>query len=95
MSDPPLPDLDEGVLDDDGLDALITDISALGQEVSVRARGADALSSSSDLRAALAALRCGAVVGVQLTYRYRDTLWVDTVLRAPSGWRVVRMAAQR
>ncbi len=94
MSDPPLPDLDDGVLDDAGLDALLTDLAALGEDLEVRCKGADVHSAPSTLAESAAALRAGSVRAMQVSYRYDGRRWVDTVMRAPEGWRVVRYNPQ-
>lgn len=94
MSDPPLPDLDDGLLDDAGLDALITDLSALAEELSVRAKGSLGHSAPGTLPDAVAALRDGTARAMQVSYRYRGQIWIDTVMRAPKGWRVVRFNPQ-
>lgn len=94
MTDPPLPDLDDGVLDDPGLDALITDLSALGEDLVVRTRGTEGHSAPATLAHAVAALRAGAVRAMQVSYRYQGQTWIDTVMRTPGGWRVVRFTPQ-
>lgn len=94
MSDPPLPDLDDGLLDDAGLDALITDLAALAEELSVRAKVSLGHSAPDTLSDAVAALRNGTARAMQVSYRYRGQAWIDTVMRAPAGWRVVRFSPQ-
>lgn len=96
MSDapPPLPDLEDGLLDDAGLAALATDISALSTDITVRCKGVGVYSAPASLLDAVAALRAGAVAAVQIAYRYDGKRWIDTVMPAPGGWRVVRVAPQ-
>lgn len=86
-----LPPLDEGVLDDAGLDALLRDISACTQLIEVQVKGGrQERAAGADLVAARAALRSGAR-GMQVRYRHDGVEWWDTVMRAPAGWRVVRI----
>lgn len=97
MSDPqqpPLPDLEDALLDDAGLGSLAADIAALSTDVSVRCKGGDAYSSPSTLAEAVEALRAGRVTAVQIAYHYDGKRWIDTVMRAPGGWRIVRIAPQ-
>jgi hypothetical protein len=43
------------------------------------------------LPAAFAALRAGEVRGVQVSYRYEDHEWTDTLLCTSGGYRLVRV----
>lgn len=94
MSDAPLPDLDDGLLDDAGLDALLTDLSALAEGIDVRVKVTPGHSAPGTLPDAVAALRDGTARAMQVSYRYRGQAWIDTVMRAPEGWRVVRFNPQ-
>ncbi len=94
MSDPPLPDVDDGSLDDAGLDALSADLTTLAEDLEVRVKATPGHSAPGDLRDALDALRAGAARAVQVSYRYQGRPWIDTILRAPDGWRVVRISPQ-
>lgn len=94
MSDPPLPDLEDGLLDDGGLTALAADLTALSTDIEVRCKGVGVYSQPATLDDAVTALREGAVAAVQVSYRYDGRRWIDTIMRAPSGYRVVRVAPQ-
>lgn len=96
MSEPPLPELHEAVLDDAALGALANDILALCQvhEVRVRRLGqqrADAAPLA--LSGALELLRSGGAEAVQVRYSHDRTVWIDTLTRIPTGTRLVRIAA--
>jgi ferredoxin-type protein NapG len=90
-----LPELHEGELDEAALRALFRDLGALTEVEEVRlkrAAGRRAESGAPGLDEALAKLLSGDVRGVQVRYRYLGESWCDTVLPAPGGHRVVRMA---
>lgn len=92
----PLPTLHEGALDDATLDALFDDIAREAQVLAVLLKGAaESLAEGGGvpLDDARAALKRGAARGVQVRYVHRGVTWMDTVIRAPGGYRVVRMAA--
>jgi len=96
MSQPPLPELREALLDDDALGALANDILALCQiqEVRVRRLGerrADAAPLA--LPDALELLRSGGAAAVQVRYTHDRTVWIDTLTRTATGTRLVRIAA--
>jgi len=91
----PLPTLHEGALDDARLDALFEDIAREARVIAVLVKGgAEALAEGGDvtLDAALAALKAGGARAAQVRYVHRGVTWTDTVLRAPGGYRIVRMA---
>ena len=96
MTEPiPLPTLHEGSLDDARLDALFEDIAREARVLAVLVKGgAETLSEGGDvpLDAARAALRAGGARAVQVRYVHQGVTWTDTVLRAPGGYRIVRMA---
>lgn len=92
MSDPPLPDIEDGQLDDAGLNALITDITSLASSIEVRCKGAGEHSAPASLSEAVSSLRAGVIAAVQVSYVHRGQRWIDTVMRAPQGWRIVRFA---
>jgi ferredoxin-type protein NapG len=90
-----LPELHAGELDEIGLRALFRDLHSLADVEEIRVkRGAErrAGEAAPSLRDALGLLLGGQVRGVQIRYRYRGEAWCDTVLAAPGGHRVVRMA---
>lgn len=90
-----LPTLQESLLDDATLDALFDDIARETQVLAVLVKGAsEALAEGGgvSLDAARTRLKAGAVAAVQVRYVHRGTAWTDTLLRAPGGYRVVRIA---
>ncbi|MFO0609529.1 MAG: hypothetical protein U0324_40575 [Polyangiales bacterium] len=92
----PLPDVHEGVVDGATLDALFDDIAREARVFAVLVKGgAEALAEGGGvtLDAARDALKAGSVRAVQVRYEHRGVVWMDTLLRAPGGYRVVRMAA--
>ncbi|MBN8525373.1 MAG: hypothetical protein J0M02_08565 [Planctomycetes bacterium] len=91
MSDP-LPRLTAAELDPATLDALFADLEACTEVDQVLIKGgagrnADAVATLAVARAALAA----GARGVQIRYRWRDGWWFDTLMRTPTGVRLVRM----
>lgn len=96
----PLPPLQEAVLDEATLDQLFLDIAAAAALVSVSlkagatARAGDlprAGSGGDELAVARRALGDGTALGVQIRYRFAGSAWCDTLLRLPSGVRLVRV----
>jgi hypothetical protein len=92
--DPPLPPLQETTLDEGMLDALFLDVGALGQLLSVVVRPREGLARPTrpSLERAREALRSGEALGVQLRYRHQGSEWWDTLMPAPGGVRLVRIA---
>ena len=91
---PPLADLQDAVIDDATLDQLLFDLQSSATLLDVRVKGAateHASGASQKLDEAVTALREGRVLGVQIRYRYGAAEWCDTLLRVPSGIRIVRM----
>ncbi|MFN7135303.1 MAG: hypothetical protein ACK4N5_24730, partial [Myxococcales bacterium] len=90
----PLPELQDTLLDADTLERLFTDVGACAELVEIMFKGGEqryAQSARRDLTLAGEALLAGAVVAVQLRYRYRGVEWWDTLLREQAGVRLVRM----
>ncbi|NMO14902.1 hypothetical protein HPC49_05960 [Pyxidicoccus fallax] len=90
-----LPSLQQAVLDAATLARLVSDIEGLTlvDEVLLKGGGASMASTQrSTLAEAVDALQRGQVVGVQVRYRYQGQAWWDTLLRAPQGIRLVRIA---
>lgn len=96
MSEPALPPVHEGTLDDETLDALFADVASAATLLAVivkRGRAAEPPRSPAALEDARVALRAGAVRAVQLRYRHEGREWWDTISSsAPGRWRVVRIA---
>ncbi|WP_437707251.1 hypothetical protein WMF45_26305 [Sorangium sp. So ce448] len=96
----PLPPLQEAVLDEATLDQLFFDLAEAAELVSVSlkagatARAGDlprAGSAGDELALARRALGDGTALGVQIRYRFAGSEWWDTLLRIPSGVRLVRV----
>lgn len=91
---PPLADLQDAIIDDRTLGQLLFDLHACATVLEVRVKGAPtdyASSASQQLDAAVADLRAGRVLGVQIRYRHGASEWCDTLLRVSGGIRIVRM----
>lgn len=92
MTEPPLPALEEGLLDVAGLRALLDDIQTctIVREVQVKG-GPTRRADAGDLDGARRALLTGEVRGVQIRYEHQGGTWRDTVLVTPRGYKVVRI----
>ena len=91
-----LPEVLEGLLDDEQLGQYFSDLAANAEVSGVLVKGRSSQRSSPDPVPLAEAQRllCGAeVFGVQIRYRLQDRFWCDTLLREKSGVRVVRMDA--
>lgn len=90
-----LPALQQAALDPATLDQLFADLAACTHVLAVVPRHAArtmVIEQSIPLAAAQAALRSGALRGVQIRYRYHDREWNDTLLPTPDGGaRLVRI----
>lgn len=90
----PLPDLQDAILDQATLERLITDLTTMTSDLSVRLKaGAEILTGTepATLEGGLEALRNGQVLGLQIRYRYGADRWCDTLLRMGGGVRLVRI----
>ena len=92
IPDPPLPDVHEAMLSDDELAALLRDLGACAEVLSLRVRGAlpggAPTLALGDVQSSLAG---GAAAAVQITYRFGGATWIDTLTRRDGGTRVVRI----
>jgi hypothetical protein len=91
-----LPDLQDALLDPGTLAQLFFDLSQLAEVLEIRVKGAPTALATEELttlEAARTALASGAAMAVQLRYRFEGRLWLDTLMRTPSGVRIVRMAS--
>lgn len=91
---PPLPQLQESLLDAETLEQLVSDLQRFAQVDEVLFKGgATAMTSGRavSLLEALESLRQGRTLGVQVRYRYAGASWWDTLLRTPHGIRLVRI----
>lgn len=92
MAEPPLPAVDEGLLDAVGLRALLDDIQACTTVREVQVKGGPTRrADDADLDGARRALLAGEVRGVQIRYEHEGKTWCDTVLVTPRGYKVVRI----
>ena len=90
-----LPSLQQAVLDAATLARLVSDIQGLTEVDEVLLKGGSSAMASTQRRTladAVDALQQGHVLGVQVRYRYQGQAWWDTLLRAPQGIRLVRIA---
>lgn len=88
-----IPTLHQAELDPATLAQLFRDLTDHAEVMGISAKGgptAYAGGDTLDLTTAHAALMAGAVRGVQIRYRYADEEWWDTLIRLPSGVRLVR-----
>jgi hypothetical protein len=91
---PPLPRLQEALLDVGTLEQLARDLQSFAQVDEVLLKGGAVAMTSGrpvSLPEALEALRQGRALGVQVRYRYDGTSWWDTLMRTPQGIRLVRI----
>jgi len=91
---PPLPTLQDAILDGETLERLMHDIQSFATVEEVLLKGgavAMASEKSVPLAEALESFRQGRVLGVQIRYRYLGTSWWDTLLRTSQGIRLVRI----
>lgn len=95
MSDIELPDLHQADLDDATVAALFRDLAACTNILEVQVKGGATARSAAkpDLDTARDLLMGGHVRAIQVRYAYQDAQWLDTLMRTPSGVRVVRMQA--
>jgi hypothetical protein len=83
----------EGLLTPDDLEQLFADLAGCTTVLAVqeKGRGQDhAHASPSSLDAARQRLLNGSVHALQIRYRYDGHEWTDTLMRLPSGVRLVR-----
>ncbi|RMG18019.1 MAG: hypothetical protein D6731_03065 [Planctomycetota bacterium] len=92
-----LPELQQEIIDASTLERLLDDLAACAEDLEVlpkrgRHRPCEPGGSEWTLAATREALLCGELHGVQFRYRHQGQAWCDTVLPAPGGWRLTRMA---
>lgn len=94
MSDTQLAELHQAELDEATVDQLFADIAALTRVIEVLPKY-DSRSYAPDapitLDEARELLRAGTLRGVQVRYRHDGAQWWDTLMRTPTGVRVVRI----
>jgi len=94
VSDIDLPDLQQAVLDEVTLADLFRDIELATELIGVtRKDGPESRAAEEPLTLVEAheLLRTGQTRSVQLRYRYEGTQWWDTLIRTPTGVRLVRV----
>ncbi|MEZ4269127.1 MAG: hypothetical protein R3F39_22455 [Myxococcota bacterium] len=92
---PDLPKLYEGRIDAGTLAQLFADVEQCTDLLEVRLKGAAKTNATetATLSQARQLLETAAIRGVQLTYRYEDVVWQDTLLtEAVGNVRLVRVA---
>jgi hypothetical protein len=93
----PLPPLQVATLDEATLGQLFFDVAHAAELLGVTFKGgatAHAHESADPRRALETARRLfagGEGIGVQLRYRFQGATWLDTLMRAPGGVRLVRV----
>lgn len=92
-----LPPLYQVELDEESYDALLRDLGALDGALEVSVKMAPEAfvpeGASWTLAHAREALEAGDARAIQIRYVHEATVWVDTILRGPGGFRLVRMQA--
>lgn len=93
-----LPPMCEGLLSEEQVRQLFSDIGSLASEVLLMQRLPNAqrastpgLSTAEQLRAAEATLLSGAIPRVQIRYHWEAVNWIDTLERRDDGIRLVRI----
>ena len=96
-----LPPMREATLDANQVQALFSDIAQLGSEIMLMQRSDNARRASASqpnctekVELAKTALLSGTVNRVQIRYRWKDSLWIDTLSCQPDGYHIVRIAHQ-
>lgn len=96
MNAPLMPELYISVVDAQQLMVVAADIDTCAQLLGTRLRSFDARrSGTEEQRPAADAARllvAGKTEGVQWRYLLDGTVWLDTVMATPAGYRLVRMA---
>ncbi len=90
MSEVPTPELFQGELDDDALDALFADLAACAEIQHIKARGADE-TTPLDLESARELLSSGRAKAIQILYRFEGEGWCDTLMAGSDAVRLVRV----
>lgn len=91
---PPLPAVQQAVLDPATLEALFCDLAQCTQILAVVPKTAgrsQVQERSIALAAARTGLDSGAYRGVQIRYHYQSQEWCDTLMATPGGIRLVRI----
>lgn len=96
-----LPPMREAVIAPDQVRALFTDIGQLAEDIMLMQRNTGARRASvanaetaKNLEQAQTALLSGSVQRVQIRYRWKNSLWIDTLKSEADGFHLVRIAHQ-
>lgn len=90
------PDLRDALLDAATFRQLCFDIQSVAEIIDVRVKGSTesyAGEASTRFDQAVADLKAGAIVGLQVRYSHAGEEWWDTLLQAPGAIRLVRVRA--
>jgi Fe-S-cluster-containing hydrogenase component 2 len=91
-----LPDLQDQIVGDEVIGQLFVDLAALGQILEINEKGGARTHSETvglDLDLAKERFLAGEVRALQIVYRHQDETWCDTLMRVPTGTRILRMLA--
>lgn len=95
MTATPLPDLNDAIIDETTLAQLFADLEACTAIVEVQLKGgAEDYSTQGAIDLALTSelLRARKVRAAQLRYHFEGSMWCDTIVALPVGYRLVRLA---
>jgi len=90
----PLPALQQQMLDEETLNSLVQDLSALATILEVRGKGGSRSHANDEaltLGGAVGSLCEGKLRGVQVHYLYNHREWSDTLTASPAGIRLTRI----
>lgn len=94
--DDDFPILHEASLDWEALDCVLADLDDFTEITELQGREADGtVRTVEDLLVAREFFLSGALQGLQITYRFADQTYLDTILRSPDGARLLRMLSPR
>jgi len=94
---PDLPSMQDALLDEQTLAALVRDLNECATVTEVLIKGsapADTAAHSVQLDDAVLRLVNGTVRGVQVRYTFEGESWCDTLMQTPQGIRLVRVQPQ-
>ena len=96
LADGDLPEISQAELDWDDVDCVLADLDDFTEIREMLGRGADGKPTAiDDIVVARDQFVSGHWHGLQITYAFADEVWIDTLLREPSGAKLLRMAAPR
>lgn len=96
-----LPPMREAIISQDQLKTLFNDIGQLATDVMLMQRttgdrraSVASVDTVKNLEHAQSALLFGSIQRVQIRYRWKNSLWIDTLQRKSNGFHLVRIAHQ-